>query len=403
MSTVAEPIPRPREPQSRLEQAPHPVAASERLLAIDALRGLVIAWMALDHVRDYFSDVHFAPTDLDKTSYALFFTRWITHYCAPTFIFLAGVSARITAERSSRARTQRFLLTRGLWLIVVEFTVVSTAWAFNFHYPLGLIMQVIWVTGLSMCILSGLIALPDRVLGALAVIVIAGHNSLDGIEPEAWGRAAWLWHILHVEGPIATGPVLYPLIPWFAVMAAGYVFGKVFALETARRRRVTLALGASLTLAFIVVRGLNVYGDLKPWSVQLRPGFTLLSFLNVTKYPPSLAYLLMTLGPALLALVAFERAAGPILRGLSLFGRVPLFAYVVHIVLAHAFAGVVALALGFGPIVLTNMFVNYPERWGFGLGIVYCAWLAVLAVLYPLCVWFAGVKRRRKDWWLSYL
>jgi len=384
-------------------EAPVTVARSERLPAIDRLRGLVIALMALDHVRDYFTNAHYAPTDLAHTTPGLFFTRWITHYCAPIFIFLAGTSARLYGRRTTRAGLQRFLLSRGLWLVALEFSVVSFVWTFNFRYPMGLVMQVIWAIGMSMCVLSAVVALPLGAIAAFALIGIAGHNLLDGVKPEAWGAAAWLWRILHVQSPIAVGSVIYPLIPWVSVIAAGYVFGGVYELAPARRRKLTLLLGASLTAAFIALRALNMYGDPSPWSSQTRPLFTLLSFLNVTKYPPSLAYLLMTLGPGLLVLAALERGQNRALDLLHTFGRVPLFAYVVHLALAHLLAGLSALALGFGTSVLTNMFIGFPERWGFGLVGVYAAWLAVLVMLYPLCRWFANVKRRRNDWWLSYL
>ena len=374
-----------------------------RVQGIDRLRGLVIALMALDHVRDYFSNVPFDPTDLTQTTPALFFTRWVTHFCAPIFVFLAGCSARLLGERTPRPALQRFLLSRGLWLVALEFSVVMFAWTFNFRYPLGLVMQVIWAIGMSMCVLAALVALPLPAIAGIALLLIAGHNLLDGIVPESWGAAAPLWNILHVPGKIATGTVLYPLIPWIGVMAAGYVFGAVFQLETTRRRRWTAALGLGMLTAFVLLRLIDGYGEPQPWSPLERRWFTLLSFLNVTKYPPSLAYVLMTLGPGLLLLLVLERDSRWWLRALQTLGRVPLFAYVVHIALAHLLAGLTALALGFGGAVLGNIFVFYPESWGFGLGGVYLAWAAVLLMLYPACVWFAGVKQTRRTWWLSYL
>lgn len=388
--------------------SPAPAAAqmrapAERLAGIDRLRGLVIALMALDHVRDYFSNVRFSPTDLAHTTPALFFTRWITHFCAPIFIFLAGASARLLAARMSRPALQRFLLSRGLWLVVLEFSVVMFMWTFNFRYSLGLVMQVIWAIGASMCVLAALVALPTPAIAGFALLLIAGHNLLDGIAPATWGAAAPLWHILHVPGDIPTGTVLYPLIPWVGVMAAGYVFGASFALGVAQRRRLTAALGVGLTLGFVLLRLLDRYGEPTPWSVQPRAAFTVLSFLNVTKYPPSLAYVLMTLGPGLLLLLALERGGGFGLQALQTLGRVPLFAYVVHLFIAHLLAGLTALALGYGTAVLRNIFVYYPQGWGFGLGGVYLAWLTVLVLLYPLCAWFAALKRRRRDVWLSYL
>jgi uncharacterized membrane protein len=374
-----------------------------RVQAIDILRGLVIVLMALDHVREYFTDVRFRPLDLAYTDVALFFTRWITHYCAPLFIFLAGVSAWLVGRRCTRSELTRFLVTRGLWLVVLEFTVVTLAWTFNLRYDFGLMMQVIWAIGASMIVLALLARLPLGWITAIAVAMIAGHNLLDGIEPETFGVAAPLWAVLHVQQPIAIGFVSYPLIPWIGVMALGYVMGGLFELEPERRRRLLLTLGSAMIVAFVVLRLANVYGDPHPWSVQSSATFTVLSFLKVHKYPPSLLYLLMTLGPGLLLLVLFESWRGALASVLEVFGRVPLFFYVLHIVLAHALAGLVALWAGYGTGVLTGFFPDFPSEWGYGLPVVYGVWLLVLALLYPLCRWFAEVKRRRSDWWLSYL
>ena len=374
-----------------------------RVQAIDILRGLVIVLMALDHVREYFTDVRFRPLDLTQTDVALFFTRWITHYCAPLFIFLAGVSAWLVGGRCTRSELTRFLVTRGFWLVVLEFTVVTFAWTFNLRYDFGLMMQVIWAIGMSMIFLALLARLPLGWITAIAVAMIAGHNLLDGIGPETFGAAAPLWAVLHVQQPIAIGFVSYPLIPWIGVMALGYVMGGLFELEPARRRRLLLILGSAMIVAFVVLRLANVYGDPHPWSVQSSATFTVLSFLKVHKYPPSLLYLLMTLGPGLLLLVWFENRRGALASVLEVFGRVPLFFYVLHIVLAHALAGAVALWAGYGTSVLTEFFPDFPPEWGYGLPVVYGVWLLVLALLYPLCRWFAEVKRRRSDWWLSYL
>jgi uncharacterized membrane protein len=381
----------------------HAGGGRARIAAIDQLRGLVIVLMALDHVRDYFSGAQFSPTDLSKTDAALFMTRWITHFCAPSFVFLAGTSAYLLSRHKTRAETSRFLLSRGLWLVVLEFSVVNFVWTFNLDYRGGLTMQVIWVIGASMCLLASLVWLPSWAVGALGALLVAGHNLTDSITPAAFGSWAPLWNVLHVRGQIPIGVVIYPLVPWLGVMALGYAFGRVYELEERARQRSMLALGAALCLLFAAVRALNGYGDPAPWSAQARAGFTLLSFLNVTKYPPSLDYTAMTLGPALLLLAAFEHTRGPLARALATLGRVPLFAYVVHLALAHLLAGLTSLALGQGKTVLTNLFVAFPEDWGFDLGGVYLAWLCVLALLYPACHWFAGLKRRRHDWWLAYL
>lgn len=382
-------------------------APAMRLLAIDLVRGLVIVLMALDHVRDYFTGTPFAATDLTQTTPLLFFTRWITHFCAPVFVLLAGTSAFLMSQRLDRAQLARLLWTRGLWLVVLEWTVVTFAWTFNFDYSLGLIMQVIWAIGMSMIVLAALVRLPTTWIGAIGVLMIVAHNLTDGIAPESFGVLEPLWRVLHVQGPLAIGGtpvgfVLYPLVPWIGVMAAGYALGQVYLLDAAHRRRILLALGMALCAGFVALRAINAYGDPAPWSGQDSAAFTLLSFLNTTKYPPSLLYLLMTLGPALLLLAACEHARGTVAQALATFGRVPLFAYVLHIVLVHLFAGLVALATGYGTAILTDFFLFYPNEWGYGLPVVYLAWLVVIALLYPACRWFADLKRRRRTWWLSY-
>ena len=380
-----------------------------RLASIDRLRGLVIVLMALDHVRDYFTNFAFDSTDLEHTTPAMFFTRWITHYCAPTFILLAGISARLVSFRTSRSALQRFLVSRGAWLVLLEFTVVTFVWNFNFRYPMGLVMQVIWAIGASMCALAGLVALPAPAVGAIGALMIVGHNLLDGISPKVFGAWAPLWNIVHVSGRTPFGVALYPLVPWIGVMALGYALGVIYLWDAARRQRMLLALGVASCVAFVALRGLNGYGDPSHWSSQKDAVFTLLSFLKVTKYPPSLLYLLMTLGPASWLLACFERIDngshgwGGWSKVFETFGRVPLFAYVVHLALAHLLAGLVAAAQGFGVTILTNIFIAYPDAWGFGLAGVYCAWLTVVELLYPLCVWFAAWKSRHKQWWVAYL
>jgi uncharacterized membrane protein len=377
--------------------------ADVRIGSIDALRGLVIVLMALDHVRDYFSAARFDPLDLTQTSVALFLTRWITHFCAPTFVLLAGVSAHLISMRCTRGELTRFLATRGAWLVILEVTVVNAAWNFNLTYQHGVFLQVIWAIGVSMIVLAVLIHLPRPLIALFAIAMIAGHNLLDGVTPESFGEFAWLWSVLHVQSPIPVGFVSYPLIPWIAVMALGYVLGAVYEFDPARRRALLVRLGAGAFALFVVLRLANAYGDPQPWSVQASAAYTFLSFLNVEKYPPSLLYLLLTLGAGLLVLAAFDNARGALSRVLSTFGRVPLFFYVAHLALAHLAAGLVALAAGQGWGMLTDAFVFAPEGWGFGLPVVYLAWLFVLATLYPACRWYAEVRQRRTDWWLSYL
>jgi uncharacterized membrane protein len=373
-----------------------------RIPAIDLLRGLVIVLMALDHTRDFFSAMALSASDLATTTPALFLTRWVTHLCAPTFFLLAGLSAYLLRSRTNGDGLARHLALRGLLLIALEWTVVTFLWMFNLRYPLGLILQVLWALGVSMLILAALTRVPVRILGAIGTVLIVAHNLTDGLSPEAFGAWAPLWQVLHVRGPLAIGAmpigfVHYPLLPWIGVMLLGHALGTVYTFEADRRRRWLSALGVGFLLAFAGLRLLNGYGDPNPWAVQPTVAFTLLSFLNTTKYPPSLAYLLMTLGPALLLLAALEHRHAARMRMLAVFGAVPLFAYVAHLGIVHLFAGIFALATGHGTVVLTNMFLFYPKTWGIGLPAVYLAWLVVLATLFPLCLWFASIQRKR-DW-----
>jgi uncharacterized membrane protein len=294
-------------------------------------------------------------------------------------------------------------VTRGLWLVVLEFTVVAFAWTFNFRYPFGFTLLVIWALGVSMVSLAALVYLPLRWIAVVGLLLIAGHNAFDGVRPESFGVWAPLWNVLHVPILLPHALVQYPLIPWIGVMAAGYVLGTVYEMDRRPRRQYLVALGSGAIILFITLRAGNVYGDPLPWSPQASGLLSALSFVNTQKYPPSLLFLLMTLGPALILLAALEYARGTWATIVETFGRVPFLFYVAHIVLAHLAAGIVALATGHGLEILTNVFVFYPRDWGFGLPVVYVAWLLVVAALYPACRRFAEVKRRRRDWWLSYV
>ena len=369
-----------------------------RIVSIDILRGLVIVLMALDHTRDFFGAGGFNPRDV--TEPALFLTRWVTHLCAPTFIFLSGLSAFLYGRGRSIAETSRFLLTRGLWLILLEFTIVRVAWSFDLALDDTLVGGVIWVIGASMVALAALVWLPRWALLALGLAMIGGHNLFDGLDPGGLGAAAPLWHVLHDPGAIRLTEglrlyILYPLIPWIGVMAVGYALGPVMQLGADERRRVLLKLGAAITIGFVLLRATNLYGDPAAWSLQQTWLATLLSFLNCEKYPPSLLFLMMTLGPALTLLGAFEHARGALARVLALFGQVPFFFYVVHIYLLHA----LAVAAGFA---MTGTLASNPEI-GFGLAGIYLVWLVAVVMLYPLCRWFAGLKERGSGWWWSYL
>lgn len=391
--------------------------APGRLPSVDLLRGLVMVIMALDHTRDY---VHatamvYRPEDLAHTTAAIFFTRWITHFCAPVFVFCAGMGAFLWMERQGRTRgdLSRFLVTRGLWLIVLEFTLVRFGFYFDLDYSVVLLL-VFWVLGLSMIALAGLVHLPIRLLAALSAAVILLHNTTDGVPAASFGSAAWVWHLLHQPGAIQTGgPMLivaYPLIPWIAVMAAGFCFARIYRLPAEGRGRLLVLVGVVLTIAFVAVRLLNVYGDPRPWRVQSSPLYSLLSFLNTTKYPPSLEFLLMTLGPAI-ALLGWTDSARPGDRNpLLVFGRVPLFYFVLHIPLIHAAAiGLTWIRYGaqsflfLPPPTLGTPLDQFPPGYGWNLAVTYALWIAVVVALYPACLWLSRVKARRKDWWLSFV
>jgi uncharacterized membrane protein len=366
-----------------------------RLESVDLLRGAVMVVMVLDHVREFFMDARVDPTDLAVTTPALFFTRWVTHFCAPTFIFLAGVGAALSRARGKpRGELAFFLVTRGLWLILLEQTVVS--FCLFFAIPQMLLGLIFWAIGWSMIVLAVLIYLPRAVIGGIGVGMIALHNLLDGVQVPGGGALSIVWGVLHQPGiqrlpggvPLLVG---YPLIPWVGVMASGYAFGPVLLQPPGRRRPILVGLGLALMAGFVILRASNAYGDPRPWSPQSSPIYTAMSFLNCLKYPPSLLFLMMTLGPAILALAALDHGAGRLGGPLLVFGRVPLFFYLLQWPLAHGLAVAFAALRG------------QPPGYGPGLPIVYLMTAVTLVLLYYPCRWFADVKRRRRDAWLSYL
>lgn len=381
-------------------------SGAARIDAIDRLRGLMIALMVLDHVRDFFHRTAFTadPLAMESGDPALFMTRWVTHLCAPTFVFLAGVSVFLQrANGKSRGELTRFLATRGAWLILLEVTAVG--WGFNFGG--GVFLQVIWAIGASMLAMALLIWLPRMVLLALGVAIIAGHQLLAPINPPDLGALAPVWSATLEFGPGLGGFVAYPFVPWLGVMLLGYGLGGLFQQADGPRTRTILLLTGAMLVLFAVVRGINLYGDPRPWAAQAEPLWTALSFINVSKYPPALDFVLVTLGVSLTLLPLLARLGGLPARVLLAFGRTPLFTYVLHVFLAHGLALVVGAMMGVPPSAFFNM-LGDPGRvieagWGFGLVGVYVAWLAVLAMLYPVSRWFEGVKRRRRDWWLGYL
>jgi uncharacterized membrane protein len=399
----------------------------QRVDSVDLLRGLVMVIMLLDHTREYVhaDAARFSPTDLTKTTVLLFFTRWMTHLCAPTFVFLAGTSVYLQLLRGkSLGELAKFLLTRGLWLIVLEFTLVRFSMLFNVDYSFLGFAEVIWVFGVSMIVLAGLIYLPVRVIAVFGIGMIALHNLLDGITvPAAVAFASKpppdalqkIWLILHQPGLIqvfenrATLFVAYPLIPWIGLMAVGYASGVLYSWESERRRRWLFRLGLALTILFVLIRATNLYGDPQVWERQTSAVFTVLSFLNTTKYPPSLLFLLMTIGPALMILAWTDdvRKDNFLSRIFITFGRVPLFYFILQMFVAHGAGVLLGLMAGKST---GHLFLNFPDSStrvtpdaGFPLWVVYAAWLGGLVLLYPLCKWYGRLKQRRRGFPFSYL
>lgn len=383
-----------------------------RIESIDLLKGLVMVIMALDHIRDYFhyEAFFFDPNNPDFTTVPIFFTRWITNFCAPVFCFLAGLSAFFVGKRKDKKALSAFLLKRGLWLVVIEFTVVNFAWYFDIQFRTpGLL--VIWSLGISMVMLAALVHLPYKAILIFSLVLIFGHNLLDGIHFEG----SMLWSALHDMRTfdLSGGQKLYidyPIIPWIAVMSLGYCFGKLYepTFGYEKRRKVLNLLGISSIGLFVIVRSINQYGDPLPWKAYETTTQIMMSFLAATKYPPSLAYLLMTLGPAFLFLANSERLKGIVVNFFSTFGRVPFFYYILHLYLIHIIALLAASLTGFGwkSMILTDWVVFVPELRGFGFDLwtVYVLWIVMIAILYPLCQRFDTYKmNHREKWWLSYL
>ncbi|CAN5598728.1 DUF1624 domain-containing protein [soil metagenome] len=387
------------------------IPARNRIESIDLLKGMVMVIMALDHVRDYFHGAayYFDPADPVQSTLPIFFTRWITHFCAPAFSFLAGVSACMVGKRKTKNELSRFLLSRGIWLVIVELTLVNFAWFFDvqFRTP-GLL--VIWSLGISMIALAALIHLPQKIILAFSLILIFGHNLLDNVHFE--NNKMWsILHEFHVFD-LSNGYrliVAYPLIPWIAVMALGYYFGTYYdkAVLPSDRKKLFNLIGITSLILFVIIRWTNLYGDPKPWQSYGYLPKDLISFLNPTKYPPSLCYLLMTLGAAFLFLANFEHLRGRVVNFFSTFGRVPFFYYILHLYLIHLLAMLYAELSGFGwhLMILPFWITKIPETKGYGvsLGVLYLIWIGIIAFLYPFCKKFDVYKQNNKDKkWLSY-
>jgi uncharacterized membrane protein len=388
-----------------------------RMSSIDILRGLVIVLMALDHVRDYMMIGSVQDPTADPTAGPLLFaTRWITHFCAPTFVFLAGTSAGLMARRKRPADLASFLLARGAWLIVFEVLVISTSASFA---PTGVAaldgriyvgLQVIWAIGASMVVLAGAQFLGRRACLALGAAIIVGHNLLDAFWPGAstTGTTGPLWVVLHARQVYEIGPFWlffsYPLLPWIGIMLLGYGSAGLFEAPARIRDARLLRAGIALVIAFIVSRGLGVYGDPRPWHAYPdNAAASVMSFLGVTKYPPSLLYVLMTLGPAAIACAFADRLPAMIRNILATYGRAPLAFYVAHLYLIHALAVLLGVAQGFAAEQFLTHYRFFPKGFGVSLPGIYLMWIAVVAILYPFCRWVAALKARRRDWWLSYV
>ena len=387
-----------------------------RIQSIDILRGLIMIIMALDHTRDYFHADAFTydPLNLEKTTVILYFTRWITHFCAPIFILLAGTSSFISGQRKTKKELAVFLLKRGIWLIILEQTIVNFGWFFNIYFNF-FIFGVIWVLGLSMIILAGLVFLPRKLIFWIGLIMVAGHNLLDPVHFSEHNASGFLWGMLHERKVFSIGPIqigeAYHIIPWSGVMALGYCLGSIFAngFDPVRRRKILLQLGIGSLVLFVILRAINVYGDLHPWTTQASTILSFLSFINISKYPPSLDYLLVTEGAAFIFLALTEHVSNGFSRFISVYGRVPLFYYLLHIFLIHLIAMLAAVLTGYHWTVMTgfNSWISgIPglRGYGFGLGVVYLIWISIVLLLYPLCKWYDRYKSSHRDkWWLSYL
>jgi uncharacterized membrane protein len=365
--------------------------------------------MALDHVRDFFGVPGVSPVNLAQTTVPLFLTRWITHLCAPVFFLLTGTGAYLSLGRKSIPELSWFLVTRGAWLIVLELTVIRCfGYQFNLDYQVTMLV-VIWALGWAMIVLAALVWLPLAAVLGFGVVMVAGHNLLDGLQ-----STHSLWIILHSQGLVVNRPgfvvfVAYPLIPWIGVTAVGYALGRIYHWSAEQRRPFLLYLGLGSTAAFIALRAINVYGDPVPWAGQASGALTAVAFLNVTKYPPSLLFLLMTLGPALLILRALDGATPRLLGPALTFGRVPLFYFVLHLALIHLLAVIVCYAqhgavhwMFESPTLAAYPFTP-PPGWGLSLPWTYALWAGVVLLLYPVCSWFANVKQSRRAAWLSYM
>lgn len=387
---------------------------SERIKSIDFLRGLVMVFMALDHVRLYlhYDSFFFKPSDITQTNELLYFTRFITHYCAPVFVFLAGTSSFFVGQRMNKKSLSIWLLKRGVWLILLELTVIKFAWLFNFDISY-IILQVIWVIGLGMIFLAGFVHLPKKLVIIVSVLMIVGHNALDTFAPTG-NLSSGLWTFLHEFKLLNYGNLkifaAYPILPWIFVMPLGYYFGAFYKPTFDRKFRIKtlFQIGIGLIISFFILQFINLYGDPYFYSKQDSWSLTVMSFFKITKYPPSLLYLLITIGPSIMILAFAEKWNGWLFDKLVIIGRVPMFFYIIHLYLIHLVALLAVIATGHNPSdMIIDIWVTLQpglKGYGFNLGIVYLIWVILIIGLYPLCNWYNTYKKRNRDkWWLSYL
>ena len=385
---------------------------TERFVALDVLRGLTMVIMALDHSRDFFalSWIYYAPTDIAITNLEVFFTRWITHFAAPTFIFLAGIGLYFASGRRTKTELATLAISRGIWLIFLELTLVGFFWAFTPEFIYSPKVAVLFVIGVCMIFMGLLIYLPKPLIAIIAIVMIFGHNALDSITPESFGAYGWVWQLIHVKGSFYIGEievrVIYSFIPWVGVMAAGYLFGPITKMAREVRKKIFLSTGVVLLISALLLRYTNLYGDLIPWSHYETFEQTFMSFLNFTKYPPSLIYLGVFMGIAMILMSLFDRDLGSWSNPLRDFGQAPFFFYIIHIPLLHL-GGIVLAYIVFGEAgwLFGAPLGESPQGFSYGVELLptYIAWVLVVIALYYPSRWFSQLKQKREDWWLSYL
>ena len=388
---------------------------TNRVQSLDLLRGVVMIIMALDHVRDYFhfDAFMYSPEDLTQTNVPVFLTRWITHFCAPVFVFLAGTSSYLYGVKRSKKELSFFLWTRGLWLVFVELFIINLFRTFNLSYTF-LNVQVIWAIGISMIILSLFIYINRQVVLVIGLLLVGAHNLFDDLHVAGTGFSAIFWSILHDPNHFLFGDVYfnvrYPVLPWIGIMLLGYYVGSLYTYDydPIKRRKILRLLGIASIVLFIILRFDNWYGDAAHWLEQKNFSFSVLSFLNVTKYPPSLQYTLVTLGPALVFLSVSEKPLKWLEKRIAIYGRVPMFYYLAHILLIHFLASIAGVLTGYPEMIVINSGVNAVKAlkgYGFSLTSTYLLWVTLVILLFPFCQCFDKYKRTysAKYWWLSYL